>query len=69
MFMSIFWVLALAVGVFFLVRWLSGSGKSRSVRHLLQSDDAMEILKQRYARGDIAREEFQQKKHDLDQNA
>jgi putative membrane protein len=69
MLMGTFWVLALAVGVFFLVKWLSGSGKSHKIQHLLQSDDALEILKQRYARGDINREEFQQKRHDLEVNA
>ena len=69
MFMSVFWVLALVVGVFFLVKWLSGPGKSHNIQHLLQSDDALEILKQRYARGDISREEFQQKRHDLEANA
>ena len=66
MFMHAFWLLALAAGFFFLVRWLSGSGRSHSVRQLLPGDDALETLKQRYARGDIEREEFQQKRQDLD---
>jgi putative membrane protein len=65
MFMSAFWVLVLVLGVFFLVRWLSGSGKSRKTQEFLQGDDVLDILKQRYARGDIEREEFQQKRHDL----
>ena len=68
MFMHSFWLLALAAAFFFLVRWLSGSGRSHSVRQLLPGDDALETLKQRYARGDIAREEFQQKRQDLEAN-
>ena len=68
MFMHAFWLLALAAGFFFLVRWLSGSGRSHGVQHLLPGDDALEVLKQRYARGDIQRKEFQQKRHDLEAN-
>jgi putative membrane protein len=62
-FMIAFWILLLA-GVFFLVRWLvrGSSGHSGDAR---SGSSALEILEQRYARGEIDREEFEQKKRDL----
>jgi putative membrane protein len=60
-FMWIFWI-AVIVGIVFLVRWIvqqtrPGQGKSE--------ESALEILKKRYARGEIEKEEFEQKKKDL----
>jgi putative membrane protein len=61
--MIVFWVLII-VGLVFLIKWLiqsagrektSGSGGNRS----------LEILKERYARGEIDKEEFDSKKRDL----
>ena len=44
----------------FLIRWLLGMTKvSRG------EESALEILKKRYARGEIGKEEFEQKKEDL----
>jgi putative membrane protein len=58
-FMIIFWGLVV-VGVIFLIRYLIGTTKtSRS------EESALDILKRRYARGEIDREEFEQKKKDL----
>ncbi len=56
--MLLFWVLVI-VGLFAGIRWLLG--QSRDSR----SDSALEILRQRYARGEINREEFESKKRDL----
>ncbi len=62
-FMMIFWIL-LIVGMVFLIKWLiqstrhdkaGGSGSGR----------AFEILKERYARGEIDKDEFESKKKDL----
>jgi putative membrane protein len=61
--MIVFWILII-VGLVFLIKWLiqstghdktTGSGGNRS----------LEILKERYARGEIDKEEFETKKKDL----
>lgn len=61
--MFAFWI-AVIVGVIFLIRWLAitmrtGGQSARS------EDSALEILKRRYARGEINKEEFEEKKKDL----
>ena len=61
--MIAFWI-AVIVGIIFLIRWLvisagAGGGAARS------EDSALEILKRRYARGEINKEEFEEKKKDL----
>jgi putative membrane protein len=56
--MALFWAVAVA-GLVLGIRWLL---------HLTapaRSDSALEILRQRYARGDISKEEFDSKKRDL----
>ena len=55
--MLIFWVLFIA-GLVLAVRWLLSDQRRRS-------DSAMDILRQRYARGEINQEEFEAKKRDL----
>jgi putative membrane protein len=57
--MVLFWALVV-VGIVLLVRWLLGQGK------VSRSDTAVEILRQRYARGEINKEEFDVKKKDLE---
>jgi putative membrane protein len=61
--MIVFWILII-VGLVFLIKWLiqstgrdktTGGGGGRS----------LEILKERYARGEIDKEEFESKKKDL----
>jgi putative membrane protein len=56
--MLLFWILVI-VGIVLAVRWLVTEGKER------RSDSALEILRQRYARGEINKEEFESKKRDL----
>lgn len=60
-FMLLFWAL-LILGVIAVAKWLMGgssAGSAPPVRTPLQ------ILEERYARGDIDREEFEQRKRDL----
>ena len=60
-FMAIFWI-AVIVGIILLIRWLwlsTNKGKPGT------EDSPLEILKRRYARGEINKEEFEQKKRDL----
>jgi putative membrane protein len=56
--MLLFWILVIAALVLG-IRWLMGQGKEA------RSDSALEILRQRYARGEINKEEFEAKKRDL----
>jgi putative membrane protein len=61
--MGLFWV-ALIIAVIFLVRWLLLSTGARG-RELLREESPLEILKKRYARGEIDKQEFEGKKKDL----
>lgn len=56
--MFLFWVLVI-VGLVVGIRWLLGKGRNS------RSDSALEILRQRYARGEINKDEFEAKKKDL----
>ena len=57
--MIIFWGLVI-LGLIFLIRWLAGLSKTTR-----REESALDILKKRYARGEINREEFEEKKKDL----
>lgn len=59
-FMLLFWAL-LILGVAALVKWLAGGAGKEAP----PGKSALRILEERYARGEIEREEFEQKKHDL----
>ena len=59
-FFIIFWGLVIW-GIVALVRGLSGSRGSDSST----TDSALEVLKKRYARGEINKEEYEEKKKDL----
>lgn len=62
-FMILFWALII-LGIVAMVKWLMGtSSGSRSG----SSKSARELLDERYARGEIDREEYEQKKRDLEQ--
>jgi putative membrane protein len=56
--MLLFWVLVIA-GLLFGIRWLMSQSRDR------HSGSALEILRQRYAREEINKDEFNAKKKDL----
>jgi putative membrane protein len=53
----LFWILVL-IGLVLLIKYLWESGAKRG-------DSALEILKIRYVRGEISKEEFEEKKKDI----
>lgn len=59
--MLLFWALVLA-GVVFLIRWLFHDG---AVKSPLGYETPLDVLKKRYAKGEIDREEFESRKRDL----
>ena len=57
--MLVFWGLVV-VGIMFAIRWAVEIGRARAT-----PDRALTILRERYARGEIERDEFEAKKRDL----
>jgi len=64
MFMSIFWIL-LIVGVIYLIKRFAGSGGAKDFFGTGGSGP-LEILKERYARGEIDEKEFEEKRRLLE---
>ena len=58
----VFWIL-LIVGIVLLVVWVVQKAMGGGAGRLEES--ALEILKKRYARGEISKEEYEEKKRDL----
>lgn len=63
--MFLFWI-AVIVAILFLIRWLVASTRHHRDRKAEPTDSALEILKIRYAKGEITKEEFEEKKRDLE---
>ena len=59
--MLLWWVLII-LGIVVLAKWIFGGSKSGDRE---TGGRALEVLKERYARGEIDREEFDQKKRDI----
>jgi putative membrane protein len=58
--MILFWGLVI-LGIIAVIKWLSGSGSGGA-----KQKTALEILQERYARGEIDSEEYHRKKNDLE---
>ena len=69
--MVLFWILVI-VGLVYLVRYLiqrgggDSSERSRGGSREGAEPSALELLKQRYARGEMSREEYLEKKKDME---
>jgi putative membrane protein len=57
--MLAFWAAAIT-GIVLGIRWLLGAGRP------VAGDRAMAVLRERYARGEISKEEFEAKRRDLE---
>lgn len=63
-FMMAFWIL-LIIGVIYLVKWLVTSNRGKDV-FPSSGSSALDILKERYARGEIDQKEFEERKRVLE---
>jgi putative membrane protein len=67
LFMILFWVL-IVLGILALIRWQireSQASRDRNGQALPRDRTPLDIVQERYARGEIDRDEYEQKKRDL----
>ena len=63
-FMAAFWILVI-IGLIYFIKWLATSSRSKE-SFPAGGGRALDILKERYARGEIDLEEFEEKKRALE---
>jgi putative membrane protein len=64
-FMLLFWILII-VALVALIRWLIGGQRTGSGSAPGPSESALDILKKRYARGEISKEQFESMKRHIE---
>ena len=64
-FMGIFWILVVGAIIWAVVAAARGTGQAGGSDFAGRSESAQEILKRRYARGEINKAEYEEKKKDL----
>jgi putative membrane protein len=65
-FMMIFWILVIVALALF-IRWLASAGGNRSRLLPGPGESAVDILRKRYARGELTKEQFESMKRDLEE--
>ena len=63
--MGVFWVVVLGLIIWAVVGAARGTGQPGGSDSASRSESALEILKRRYARGEINKAEYEEKKKDL----
>ena len=63
-FMIVVWVVVI-VAIVFLIRWLVVASRTGVHSPTHGEESALDILKKRYARGEIDKQEFEEKRRDL----
>jgi len=63
-FMLLFWGVIIA-GIVFLFRWITQNKGNKGDSNVNTDSQAMDILKERYARGEITRDEFESMKKEI----
>lgn len=62
MLMMVVWLILIVLAIIILVKYVSGTKNKNS-----KSDSALEVLRKRYASGEITKEEFEDRKQNLNQ--
>lgn len=63
--MGVFWIVVLGLIIWVVVAAARGTGQAGSFDSASRSESALEILKRRYARGEINKAEYEERKKDL----
>ncbi|MFA6414975.1 MAG: SHOCT domain-containing protein [Candidatus Paceibacterota bacterium] len=63
--LSVFWVVVVVAIVVTVVRYVRSGKSPWHCGHNQSGSSALDILKERYAKGEIDKKEFEEKKHDI----